>query len=530
MSTEYEKIYLNQSKQAGRMRIADSGLGWKAQAVPGATAKSNPFLLPSEEISSAHWSRGSRGWELRIDTKNKGVVMLDGFDQQDLNGLKNELQRNFSVPLEVREHSLRGWNWGKTQLTRNELTFNINNRPAFEIPYSDITNTNLSRKNEITVELNSTEQTDPERTGDELVEMKLYIPGTVEADEDEGEEEDKEEAPEQKSLAQIFSDQLKEKADIGQVTGEAIVSFEEILFLTPRGRYDVDFYDTFMRLRGKTYDYKLQYSQIQRIFSLPKLYQLNHLIVLQVDPPLRQGQTRYSFLTVQVSSEEEIEVDLNLDDEEYESTYKERLNKTYNNNTYMVLSSILKGFTERRVVVPGSFLSKDSQVAISCSLKANEGQLYPLEKCLLFVTKPTVLIPYSEVTNIVFSRIGSGTGASRTFDMEVNMRNGARSHSFGNMDRGEQTLLENFLKSKNVKVRNDEKVAQEMLANAMADSDGDSDMDMGSADDDESPDEDFDGGDASDDDVAEEFDSDASGSGSEDSEDDEPQKKKPKNE
>ncbi|KAG7697084.1 hypothetical protein KL930_002466 [Ogataea haglerorum] len=528
MSTEYEKIYLNQSKQAGRMRIADSGLGWKAQTAPGSTVKSTPFLLPSDEISSAHWSRGSRGWELRIDTKNKGVVMLDGFDQQDLNGLKNELQRNFGIQLEVREHSLRGWNWGKTQLTRNELIFNVNNRPAFEIPYSDITNSNLSRKNEVTVEMNLGEKHEPERTGDELVEMKLYIPGTLSEDEEEGEEGETNEASEPRSLAQVFSDQLREKADVGQVTGEAIVSFEEILFLTPRGRYDVDMYDTFMRLRGKTYDYKLQYSQIQRIFSLPKLYQLNHLIVLQVDPPLRQGQTRYSFLTIQVSSEEEIEVELNLDDEEYESKYKERLNKTYNNNTYMVMTSILKGFTERRVVVPGNFMSKDSQVAISCSLKANEGQLYPLEKCLLFVTKPTVLIPYSEITNIVFSRIGSGTGASRTFDMEVNLRNGARSHSFGNMDRGEQTLLENFFKSKNLKVRNDEKVAQEMLASAMAESDGDSDMDMGSADDDESPDEDFNDEDMSGSDVAEEYDSDASVS--DDGDDDEPQKKKPKKE
>ena len=47
MSSEYERIYLNHSKLPGRMRIADSGLGWKAQSVPGSTTKSTPFLLPS---------------------------------------------------------------------------------------------------------------------------------------------------------------------------------------------------------------------------------------------------------------------------------------------------------------------------------------------------------------------------------------------------------------------------------------------------------------------------------------------------
>ncbi|ODV82976.1 hypothetical protein CANARDRAFT_30444 [[Candida] arabinofermentans NRRL YB-2248] len=548
MSTEYEKIYLNQSKLPGRMRIADSGLGWKSQSVPGSTIKSTPFLLPSEEISSSYWSRGSRGYELRIDTKNKGVVMLDGFDQHDLNGLKNELLRNFNIQLEIKEHSLRGWNWGKTQLARNELIFNVNNKPAFEIPYSEILNTNLSGKNEVSVEIGFDDNIkDYEKTGDELVEIKLYVPGNIEEEEDDEQVDDDDEKPkvegeeddentptpvkEVKSIAQVFYDQLKEKADIGQVTGEAIVSFSEILFLTPRGRYDIDMYDDFLRLRGKTYDYKIQYKQIQRIFTLPKLDQLHHLMILQVDPPLRQGQTRYSFLTIQFTSLEETEVELNLNDDDYNLKYKNKLNKSYSSNTYNVMSNIFKGFTERRIVQPGSYLSKDSFVAISCSLKANEGQLYPLEKCLLFVTKPTVLIPYSEINNIVFSRIGSGTGASRTFDMEITMRSGGGSHNFGNLDRGEQSILETFFKSKNLKVRNDEKVAQEMLANAMVDSDGDDeDMDMGSADDSDSPDEDF-NDDESDGDVAEEFDSDAmsdSDNGSDDEKDDEPKKKKSK--
>lgn len=524
------------------MRIADSGLGWKAQSVPGSTTKTTPFLLPSEELSSCYWSRGSRGYELRIDTKNKGVVILDGFDERDSTGLKHELSKNFQIQLETREHALRGWNWGKIQMARNELIFNIANKPAYEIPYSEISNTNLSGRSEVAVEMDLIhEGSTIERTGDELVEIKFYIPGTVEPGDDEmdideaGNPEDAPKKEEQqgdegedkvqtikerklKSKAELFVEELKTKADITQVVGKVMVSFAEVLFLTPRGRYDIDMYENFLRLRGKTYDYKLQYTQIQRIFSLPKLDGMHHLLILQVNPPLRQGQTKYTFLTLQFDEQEEIEVELNIDDEEFEEKFKGKINKAYSSSTHLVLSNLFKGFSERRVVQPGTYQSKDGLPGISCSLKANEGHLYALEKCALFLTKPTVLIPYSEVGTITFSRVGQGS-AQKTFDMEISTINGGPTHNFGNIDRAEQPLLESFFRSKNLKVRNDEKIAQEMLANAMAESDGEADL--GSADE-ESPDEDFEGASSDDSDVDEEYNSDAA-SGNE-----EPEKKKQK--
>lgn len=552
MSTEYDRIYLNQSKLPGRVRLADSGLGWKSQVSAGSTAKSTPFLLPSEEISTCLWSRGSRGYELRIDTKNRGVVALDGFDSQDFNALKQVLNKNFNIILDQREHALRGWNWGKTALARNELVFSIASKPAFEIPYAEITNANMSGKNEVGIEMELVKKQieSIERAGDELVEMKLYIPGNADEDDDESQGQNQNENENKienenengnedtpvvavkknvKTNAEVFVEELKSKADITQVTGTVVVSFGEILFLTPRGRYDLDFYQDFLRLRGKTYDYKLQYNQIQRIFSLPKMDGIHNLMILQVDPPLRQGQTKYNFLTLQFNSQEEIEVELNIDDEEYDRLYKDKLNKSYSANTHLVLANIFRGFTERRVVLPGSFVSNDSLIAISCSLKANEGQIYPLEKCLLFVTKPTLLIPYSEIQSITFSRVGQGS-AQRTFDMEVLTRNGGLTHTFGNIDRSEQPLLESYFKSKNLKVTNDEKIAKQMLASVMG-NDSDGDVDMGSADDSDSPDEDFNGGDDDDDgdsDVDEEFDSDPQSDNDGGDNDEEPEKKKQK--
>ncbi|GMM35947.1 FACT complex subunit [Saccharomycopsis crataegensis] len=526
---EFERIYLNQSIASGRVRIAASGLGWKSK-------EKKPFLLPSSSIISAQWSRASKGYELRLQTRDNEVVMLDGFDQSNFNQLRNELKRHLNIDLEQRDHILRGWNWGTTTMARSELIFNINNRPDFELPYKTINNTNLTGKNEVTVEFRPDDEGDKE--GDELVEMRFYVPGTVAVKEDDGEDtkkgeedEDAEKGEEEQSAATHFYEQLKEKASIGQVSGDAIVSFSDVFFLTPRGRYDLDMYASSLRLRGKTYDNKVQFRAIERIFSLPKPDDVHHLVVVQVDPPLTQGQTRYSFLTMQFPREELMDVELNIPEEEYDAKYKDKLKRSFEDEkTHTVISQCFKGLTDRRITIPSSFVSKHGQVAVSCSLKASEGYLYFLDKCILFVIKPTVYIPFSEVASVQLSRIGQSSTVSKTFDLEVNFRNGS-SQVFGNIARDEQQNINSFLVEKGIKVKNEEEEGKKMLNAALGDDSG-SDAgpgDVDDDDDDESEDEDFNEEDVSDDDVPEEFDSGHEDSGSEsESDSDKPAKKKAK--
>lgn len=81
----------------------------------------------------------------------------------------------------------------------------------------------------------------------ELVEMRFYIPGTMivkdendENDENDNENEKKEEGEEEDgdgeemSAAQLFYETVKDKADLGQVSGEGLALFQDILLLTPR--------------------------------------------------------------------------------------------------------------------------------------------------------------------------------------------------------------------------------------------------------------------------------------------------------
>ena len=168
------------------------------------------------------------------------------------------------------------------------------------------------------------------------------------------------------------------------------------------------------------------------------------------------------------------------------------------------------------------------QSGVKCSIKANEGHLFCLDKSFMFVPKPAQYIAFDSISVIVLSRVGGAVSASRTFDITIQLKGGAGEHQFSNINREEQKPLQSFFEQKKLKVKDEmlEEQAQ-LLQQALKDADvssGDEEdeeevvgprPDRGSADeDDESVDEDFQSGSSSD--VAEEFDSahESSGSGS----------------
>ena len=159
-------------------------------------------------------------------------------------------------------------------VTGQDLAMEVSNRTAFEIPLATVANSNIAGKTEVSLEffLPDSERKEKKRAPDELVEMRFYIPGAHVKGEEDGENGDSTiiNADEDQSAAQVFHDAIKEKADIGQVTGEGIIVFNEVLVTTPRGRYDIDMFPNFLRLHGKTYDYKVPYNTISRLFLLPK--------------------------------------------------------------------------------------------------------------------------------------------------------------------------------------------------------------------------------------------------------------------
>ncbi|KAJ5745607.1 FACT complex subunit pob3 [Penicillium odoratum] len=538
----FDNIYLDLSNNAGKCKLAESGLGWRP------AGGGDTFTLDSSNIGGAQWSRAAKGFELKILSRSSGVIQLDGFDQEDFERLSKAFKIWYGINVESREHALRGWNWGKAEFTKAELSFNVQNRPAFEVPYSEISNTNLAGKNEVAVEfaLSATDAngTNAQPAGstknrgrkaaagpDELVEMRFYIPGTVskkEKTEDaEGNEDNEEEEQEQEqNAANLFYETLMDKAEIGDVAGDTFATFLDVLHLTPRGRFDIDMYESSFRLRGKTYDYKIQYSAIKKFFLLPKNDDTHTLIVLGLDPPLRQGQTRYPFLVMQLKLDEEISLELNMTEDLLNTQYKDKLQPHYEEPIHQVVTKIFRGLSGKKVIMPSKdFVSHHGHHGVKCSIKANEGLLYFLDKSLIFVPKPATYIQMENVAVVTMSRVGGAVSASRTFDITVSLKGGLGEHQFSNINREEQQPLEDFFKAKGIRIKNEMTEDASGLLKAALENDvmmesSDEEgarADRGSADEDsDSPDEDFAA--SSDSDVAEEFDEDHESSGDSDEE------------
>jgi structure-specific recognition protein 1 len=155
----------------------------------------------------------------------------------------------------------------------------------FELPLQQAIGANKPGKNEVSVNFVDPGQPAPDginpKEVDELMDITFYIPGTVakETTVDNDEEVNNEE---EVNADMVFYETVKSKLEFSQMTTENIVQFQEVLCLTPRGRYSVDMYQDFLRLRGKTYDYKILYSNIIKLFLLLKPDEVHVLFVVSL--------------------------------------------------------------------------------------------------------------------------------------------------------------------------------------------------------------------------------------------------------
>ncbi|KZW01517.1 SSrecog-domain-containing protein [Exidia glandulosa HHB12029] len=484
-TSQFDNVYHGLSTELGKIRLAQTGIAWKAlQGDSTAT-------IAAANIKWAQWLRVARNFQLRVGLKdNRRRETFDGFQREDHDKLAAILKQFYDIALETKDISFKGWNWGATDFQGEDLAFLVSNKTAFEVPMKYVANSNIAGKTEVSIEFApSTDKKPGKGRGiDELVEMRFYVPGVAERSASDNEDNANKDDEEEQSAAQVFSEAIRDRAEIGQgIMGESIVLFEDVLVITPRGRYDIDMFEDFMRLRGKTYDYKILYSQISKLFLLPKSDDIHVQFIIGLEPPIRQGQTKYPYLVTMFSRDQELEIDLNLEDEALNTKYDGKLDKHYETSMYQVVSSVFRGLTGKKITGTSSFQSCVHSYALSlhadfvrsvsghpsikCNLKAAQGELFILEKFLFFVTKQPTLIQLDDIHQAVFSRLGS----ARTIDVKIIQQTGPEI-VFSGVNKEEHEGLEEFLKGKKVRTKNE--MGDELLAAALGDDGEDDDEEM----------------------------------------------------
>jgi len=279
----------------------------------------------------------------------------------------------------------------------------------------------------------------------------MYVPPDPEAD-----PADKEAS----TAAELLQQTIMQTANIRKTTGDVLVSFEQSkgAFLTPRGRYGIELYSSFLRMRGQKYDYKIRYDAINRLFLLPKPDEVHMAFVIALDKPIRQGQQRYQYLVMQATKEQD-EVTVHMEEEALQKEYNGELQPVMRGSLSNLIAKTFKIIAGKKVFIPGKFANANQQACLSCSVRANEGLLYPLEKQFVFIHKPPIIVRFNEIESVEFQRYAGGQGSTRNFDLQVNLKQSAviggnNNYTFSGIDRSDYSGLYNFLKGKNIKVKN----------------------------------------------------------------------------
>ncbi|XP_063972147.1 FACT complex subunit Ssrp1 [Diachasmimorpha longicaudata] len=475
----------------GRLKLTDQALHFKNQK----TGKVEQ--ISSTDMEMVNFQKFVGTWGLRIFLKNGILHRFRGFKEADLEKVSKFFSTNYNKDMLEKELSLKGWNWGTAKFTGSVLSFDVGHHTAFEVPLYNVSQCTTG-KNEVTLEFHQNDDAPVS-----LMEMRFHIPVSDSAETD---------------PVDAFHQQVMDKASVISVSGDAIAIFKEIQCLTPRGRYDIKIFQSFFQLHGKTFDYKIPMSTVLRLFLLPHKDNRQMFFVVSLDPPIKQGQTRYHYLVLLFNQEEETSIELPLTEKELKDRYEDKLPKDLSGPTYEVLGKVMKVIINRKLTGPGGFVGHSGTPAIGCSFKAAAGYLYPLERGFIYVHKPPIHIRFDEIASVNFAR---GGGSTRSFDFEIELTSGVV-HTFSSIEKEEYGKLFDFITSKKLRVKNRGKGEKVSYDNDFGDSDQEAepdaylarvkaeakerDDDAGDSEEDESTDEDFNPNQVESD-VAEEYDS-----------------------
>ncbi|GAU43803.1 hypothetical protein TSUD_247920 [Trifolium subterraneum] len=420
----------------GQIKIFSGGILWKRQG------GGKSIEVDKADIVSVTWMKVPRSNQLGVQIKDGLFYKFTGFRDQDVLSLTNFFQNTFGIAVKEKQLSVSGRNWGEVDLNGNMLAFMVGSKQAFEVPLADVSQTNLQGKNDVILEFHVDDTTGANEK-DSLMEISFHIPNSN----------TQFVGDENTPPAQVFRDKIMSMADVGAGGEDAVVTFEGIAILTPRGRYSVELHLSFLRLQGQANDFKIQYSSVVRLFLLPKSNQPHTFVVISLDPPIRKGQTLYPHIVMQFETDYVVESELALSEDLYNSKYKDKLELSYKGLIHEVFTTILRGLSGAKVTKPGKFRSCQDGYAVKSSLKAEDGILYPLEKSFFFLPKPPTLITHEEIDYVEFERHAAGGSNMHYFDLLIRLKSD-QEHLFRNIQRNEYHNLYGFISSKGLKIMN----------------------------------------------------------------------------
>ncbi|KAK1933488.1 putative structure specific recognition protein [Babesia divergens] len=364
--------------------------------------------------------------------KENATLRFCGFSEKAIGELKQHFTEHFKVPTSMDEVAHTGWHWGTYDFDNNTFKLRIDEKSGINIDAKSVSQVTTPAKSDLAVEF---KQSATHKTGDELVEIRFYIPNKPDSEDSELQLED---------LKQTFL----LKAGLDELKSDTVALLTDVPLIVPRGRYEIEFTRRHIKLHGKSYDYTMFFTNISRMFLVPKPNSPHVNFILGLHQAMRQGQTRYPYVVMQFDAEEDIELEINMPPSDLEAM---KLDKVMTGKTFNVVTKLFGTLVSKPIVVPGEFKSDKGESGFSCTYKATSGHLFPLNRSLLFIVKPVIFIRFDDIVSVEFSRTGMST-QNRLFAFIISTKMG-QEYEFTNIDRAEFEPLSKYLSSRDVKIK-----------------------------------------------------------------------------
>eukprot|EP00746_Dinoflagellata_sp_MGD_P001952 gnl/MRDRNA2_/MRDRNA2_103737_c0_seq1.p1 gnl/MRDRNA2_/MRDRNA2_103737_c0~~gnl/MRDRNA2_/MRDRNA2_103737_c0_seq1.p1 ORF type:complete len:538 (+),score=128.22 gnl/MRDRNA2_/MRDRNA2_103737_c0_seq1:59-1672(+) len=411
---------------AGMFKCNADKLGWKDSSVAGAT---NTVSLDGKHISEASsWPVGRSSFALEMRLEDARIMRFGGFKPDDITSLKHHFEKCYKVDLIDKKVSSVGHSWGEWVLDDEDFKFMVSDKVGFEIRASDLSQVVANGKSELSLMMNDDDDGSVEMVNEIRFQMFPKV-GDAEV------------------AAQSVKDLLLQKAGLS-ATGDAVTSFQDVQIIAPRGRYTIEMYKKTMKLHGKTHSYTIKYSNITRLFCVPKPDNVRVELVIGLDQPLRQGQQTHLWLCVLMDKEKTVTADINAEPQDLER-WKLAANET--GPEYEVVTKIVKHLTSKPVTIPASdYQSENGFNCMQCNYKGQPGCLYPLKKSFLFVDKPVIWQSYDQVDHVYFM---ASVMRGKSFDFKIQSKSGL-TYEFTNIQRDDYKPLFDYLQKVGIPIQN----------------------------------------------------------------------------
>ena len=107
---------------------------------------------------------------------------------------------------------------------------------------------------------------------------------------------------------------------------------------------------------------------------------------------------------MQFQRDQTVEIKLNIKEEDL-NNYDNKLQTKYDGPLYDTTTKLFKILVGVNIIIPGNFKSNNGSSFVRCSVKANEGHLFFLQKSLIFINKPILYIKQDDIEVVEFHRV-----------------------------------------------------------------------------------------------------------------------------